>query len=91
LYRLLLRIYPRRFRARYAADMIAFYRERLTADEESPRSRLIPIWLQLVPDLIASALAERFAWIHRDLDPAPRVVRHYATVERMRCRFCVRI
>jgi predicted permease len=77
LYRLLLHIYPRRFRARYAADMIAFYRERLTG-EESPRSHLIPIWLQLVPDLVASGLAERFAWLHGDLDPAPRVVRHYA-------------
>ena len=79
LYRLLLRIYPRRFRARYAADMIAFYRERVDAGDASRRSGLIPVWLQLIPDLVASALAERFAWLHRELDPAPRLEGHYAT------------
>jgi putative ABC transport system permease protein len=72
-----MRIYPRRFRERYSADMIAFYRERVGRDAGGS-SKLVPIWLQLVPDLLASALAERFAWLHRDLDPAPRVVRQYA-------------
>jgi putative ABC transport system permease protein len=75
LYRLLLRAYPRRFRQRYLADMIAFYRERVN----SVHGRVFAaIWLQLIPDLIASALAERFAWLHRENDPAPRVVRDYA-------------
>jgi ABC-type antimicrobial peptide transport system, permease component len=79
LYRLLLHLYPRRFRVRYAADMIAFYRERVAAGHESPRPRLLPIWLQLVPDLVASALAERFSWLHREFDRAPRLEGHYAT------------
>jgi len=39
---------------------------------------LFAIWLQLVPDLLASALAERFAWLHRDADAAPAVIRQYA-------------
>jgi len=78
LYRVLLRIYPRDFRTRYSADMIAFYRERVNGHERASRARRLSIWLQLVPDLLASALAERFAWLHRDLDPAPRLVRHYA-------------
>ena len=77
-YRLLLRIYPRRFRDRYVADMIAFYRERVSALDDRGRSGFIAIWLQLVPDLIASALAERFVWLHRESDPAPRVIRDYA-------------
>lgn len=78
IYRVLLRIYPRDFRTRYSADMIAFYRERVNGHESASRARRLSIWLQLVPDLLASALAERFAWLHRDLDPAPRLVRHYA-------------
>ncbi len=80
-YRLLLLIYPKRFRQRFAADMIAFYRERLAIDasaDTSDRRRLLSVWLQLVPDLVATALAERFVWLHRDVDPAPRLVRHYA-------------
>jgi hypothetical protein len=78
LYRLLLHVYPRRFRRRYVVDMIAFYRERVRGADRSGLARLVSIWLQLVPDLIASALAERFVWLHREADRAPRVVREYA-------------
>jgi len=79
LYRLLLHVYPRRFRQRYIADMIAFYRERVRGTDRSELTSFAGIWLQLVPDLIASALAERFAWLHRETEAAPRVVRHFAT------------
>jgi hypothetical protein len=70
LYRACLRLYPRRFRDRYADDMVAFYRERV-------RGGRAP-WLELFPDLILTALAERFAWLHRDLTRAPSVVRTYS-------------
>src|SRR5438105_8340575 len=60
LYRWLLRLYPRAFRERYADDMVAFYRERLITDS-SAGVRLAPVWARLLPDLIASACAERFA------------------------------
>jgi putative ABC transport system permease protein len=78
LYRLLLHVYPRRFRQRYVADMVAFYRERVRGADRSELTRFVGIWLQLVPDLVASALAERFVWLHRETDRAPRVVREYA-------------
>src|SRR4051812_18627429 len=67
LYGLLLRLYPRDFRDRYAGDMLAFYRERVRAGTAP--------WLEGFPDLILSALAERFAWIPRGLPRAPSVVR----------------
>src|SRR4051812_25984690 len=70
LYRLLLRLYPRHFRDRYAEDMLAFYRERVHAGTAP--------WLEVFPDLILSAVAERFAWIHRDLTRAPSIVRTYS-------------
>ena len=73
LYRLLLRVYPREFRRRYSADMLAFYRDRIRGG-----ASVLAVWLQLIPDLVDTALAERFAWLHRDLEPAPKVVRHYA-------------
>lgn len=72
LYRLLLYVYPRAFRRQYAADMIAFYRDRAQG-----RVSLLSIWLQLLPDLFATAFAERFAWLHRDLEPAPSIARRY--------------
>jgi putative ABC transport system permease protein len=69
-YRALLRLYPRHFRERYGDDMLAFYRERVYAGRAP--------WLEVFPDLIVSALAERFAWLHRDLTRAPSVVRTYS-------------
>lgn len=74
-YRLLLLLYPRRFRQRYRDDMLAFYRERV---ESSNERSLVAIWAELIPDLLATAIAERFVWLHRDLDPAPRTVTQYS-------------
>ena len=62
LYKALLRLYPKPFRDRYAADMIGFYRERVSDGPKSNR-RLVSIWTRLLPDLIASAMAERAASI----------------------------
>ena len=59
MYRSLLRLYPREFRRRYGDDMVAFYRERIAADASSVR--FAAIWARLVPDLLASAFAERIA------------------------------
>ncbi len=60
LYRWLLRLYPRRFRDRYASDMLAFYRERVTRDASSPGG-FAAMWARLLPDLLISACAERLA------------------------------
>ena len=70
MYRALLRLYPRDFRARYAEDMVAFYRERVRVGNAP--------WLEVFPDLILTAIAERFAWVNRDLAPAPTIVRTYS-------------
>jgi putative ABC transport system permease protein len=78
-YRALLRLYPAGFRSRYAADMLDFYRERMReAARRGAALRPARVWLQLVPDLVASALAERFTWLHRDTDRAPAIVRTYS-------------
>lgn len=76
LYRLLMRLYPREFRRRYAGDMLDFYRDRVAMARGV--FAFLSVWLQLLPDLLASAFAERFAWVHRDLEPAPRVAREYS-------------
>ena len=60
LYRWLLRLYPRRFRDRYAGDMLAFYRERVNRDAPS-QCWTRPIWARLLPGLLISACAERIA------------------------------
>jgi putative ABC transport system permease protein len=78
LYRALLRAYPPSFRRRYSADMLAFYRERLDASAGTKITRLIRVWSQLVPDLLASALAERFAPLRRDVESAPASIRVYS-------------
>ncbi len=59
LYRLLLRLYPADFRERYGEDMVEFYRDRVRSNDGAGR-RLFRLWTRLVPDLIASACAERF-------------------------------
>jgi putative ABC transport system permease protein len=56
-YRLLIRLYPRAFRARYTHDLIDFYRERV-ARVETPRE-LVAVWLRVIPDLLSTAAAER--------------------------------
>jgi putative ABC transport system permease protein len=78
MYRLMLFAFPRRFRRRYADDMIAFYRERVAGENGRPAPPLLVVWAQLIPDLISNAFAERFAWLHRELDPAPRIARQYS-------------
>jgi putative ABC transport system permease protein len=75
-YRLLLLLYPRRFRQRYAEDLLDFYRERVGAAEN--RLAIPGIWLQLVPDLVATAARERFAWLDRETEQAPVVARVYS-------------
>jgi putative ABC transport system permease protein len=72
LVRALLRLYPRGFRDRYAADMLDFYRERVRADGA------MRAWFALVPDLVSTAFAERFAWLHREADRAPAIARAYS-------------
>jgi len=69
LVRALLALYPREFRARYAADMLDFYRERVRNDG------MLRTWFAAVPDLVANALAERFAWLHHEAECAPVVAR----------------
>ncbi|HEX4682329.1 MAG TPA: ABC transporter permease [Gemmatimonadaceae bacterium] len=78
-YRMLLGLYPAAFRRRYTVDMLEFYRERMReAARGGGTLRPFAVWLQLVPDLVASALAERFTWLHRDMDRAPAIVRTYS-------------
>ena len=57
LYRLLLRLYPADFRARYGDDMVDFYRDRARG---LSRRDVLRLWTRLLPDLIGSAVAERF-------------------------------
>jgi putative ABC transport system permease protein len=59
-YRFLLRLYPRDFRRRYADDMIEFYRDRARGERASRRA-IWRLWCRLLPDLFASAAAERLA------------------------------
>ena len=58
-YRALLVAYPRDFRQEYGEQMIQFFRDRMRLDGGGLRGLLI--WMQLVPDLAASALRERTA------------------------------
>ena len=51
LYRALLHLYPERFRNRYGAEMLAFYRERRRAGRR--------VWPRILLDLIITAAAER--------------------------------
>lgn len=56
-YRALLVAYPTEFRREYGEQMIQFFRDRMRFDGGGLRGLLI--WMQLVPDLAASALRER--------------------------------
>jgi putative ABC transport system permease protein len=77
-YRLLLRAYPRRFRSRYAEDMVEFYRDRVRVARPH-LGTLLRVWIQLLPDLLSTAVAEHFAPVHREVERAPRVVSTYST------------
>src|SRR5215468_7053997 len=59
-YAALLRLFPGSFRERYSDDMLDFYRERVAT---TPRSffAVARLWSALLVDLLASAIAERFA------------------------------
>ncbi|HEY4129113.1 MAG TPA: ABC transporter permease, partial [Gemmatimonadaceae bacterium] len=76
-YRLLLRVYPPRFRRRYAADMLAFYRERIATTGGDIRG-MLAVWAQLIPDLFATACAEWMAPLHREVERAPVVISVYS-------------
>lgn len=63
LYRRLLRLYPREFRARYADDMAEFYRDRVRPRASSRRA-VMRLWIRLLPDVVAGAFAEHIArWL----------------------------
>ena len=57
LYRLLLRLYPGEFRRRYQEEMLEFYRARRHAAGSGPGNGM-RLWLRLVADVFASAVAE---------------------------------
>ncbi len=61
--------------------MVAFYRERIGGEpirDSRDARRFAAVWLQLIPDLAASAIAERFSWLHRESDAAPSIVRTFS-------------
>ena len=62
LYRALLFLYPRDFRARYGDDMAEFYRDRVRQQVGSRRA-VRRLWLRLVPDVLGGAIAER--WVQQ--------------------------
>jgi len=78
IYRILLRAYPRAFRERYARDMLDFYRARIT-DARPGVAGVARVWSQLLPDMFATAMAERLAWLHGNTDRATAIHRHYGT------------
>jgi putative ABC transport system permease protein len=57
LYRLLIRLYPPRFRARYGETMVEFYRDRWRA-EATPNTAAL-IWREIAVDLVRTAIPER--------------------------------
>lgn len=56
-YRLLLRLYPREFRARYERSMLDFHRDRTTAARRAGHS-MTALWLRTTLDVVASAAIE---------------------------------
>jgi putative ABC transport system permease protein len=68
-YAALLRLFPRSFRTRYSDDMLDFYRERVAATRRSFVA-VARLWSALLADLVASAIAERFARPRR-VSPQP--------------------
>jgi predicted permease len=60
IYRLLLALYPGRFRRAFGAELLAFQRQRLRdARRRDPGSGALLFWLAAYRDLLASAAAER--------------------------------
>jgi putative ABC transport system permease protein len=59
LYRRLLHLYPRPFRERFEAEMLALFAERAAAADRTVAGRLL-FWRDVLGDLVRSALRERF-------------------------------
>jgi len=72
-YALLLALYPRAFRCAFGDDLRDFFRDRLRAERRRPFG-LARIWLRALPDLLASALLERWQAL-RERSRAPRARR----------------
>ena len=70
-YRLLLRLYPAAFRARYGDDMVAFYHDRIRHTPPRAVARL-RLWLALSRDVVLNAAAERvqtaIEWVRPSTD-----------------------
>jgi putative ABC transport system permease protein len=58
-YRRLLHLYPRAFRERFEAEMLALFAERAAAADPSVGGRIL-FWRAILGDLLRSALRERF-------------------------------
>ena len=61
LYRLLLRIFPRDFRARFGADMADVFADRLRAARTRGLVAVLALWMRTAADAIAHGIAERRA------------------------------
>src|SRR5215208_2130366 len=74
LYRQTLRLLPRRFYAEYAEQMALDFEDLLqdTAHRGSP-FLVAKVMVRAVGDLFLSAVRERFAMLHGELDITPRV------------------
>src|SRR5438309_1955645 len=67
--RLLVRVYPRAFRERYAPAMLAFAMERFAEAAHRGESR-VRVWTRTVADLAASAALEWLRVLRSDDGPA---------------------
>ncbi len=72
-YRLLLRLYPARFRREAESFLVEFFRDQLRS-ARSRRFGILRLWTRAVPDLLASACLER-ASAMRELFSAPTIPR----------------
>ncbi len=62
LYRMLLKLYPANFRSEYGDEMLCVFRDSCRERyRTSGRKGVIRLWLPLLADLLANALAERIA------------------------------
>jgi putative ABC transport system permease protein len=66
-YRQLLRLLPVDFRARFGADLLEVFRDSHRAASSRGILHLVPFWVRIVRDVVASAILER---IPRDAAPA---------------------
>jgi len=73
-FEIVLRLYPRAFRARFADEMRAFVRERMAEPRHASRWGTARLWAHVVVDGVTGAVHERAAVLRtmRDTDPALR-------------------